>query len=85
MTITDLAVLYKMRDETSLRKHLRRFEFELSDLSTWFNAYLDKYTNSVMMNASYDSKLRQPYNEKYDQYEQSIELARVCKYYLEKL
>jgi hypothetical protein len=85
MTITELAILFRMRDETSLRRHLRRFEFELADLSSWFNNYLDKYSNSIMMHASYDSNLRQPYNEKYDQYEQSIELARVCKYYLEKL
>lgn len=85
ITSAELVVLYKMKDKTNLAKHLVRFEFEIADLNHWFNEYLDSYTNAVMMDATYESEIRKPYNEKYEQYEHSIELARMCKYYLEKL
>lgn len=84
MTIRDLSIMFKYNEKDKIRKQLLIFQKEVDKLDKWFNEYLDKYTNSVLMNAAYDSTIRQPFNEKWDEYVKNQEMVRACKYYLEK-
>lgn len=54
-------------------------------IDDWFTDFGNRYTNSVLMKASYDSPVRKPYNEKFDEYSVLMREYRTVRYYLELL
>lgn len=85
ISIKELAVTYAMKDSASLRNIFKGLEHLKENIDIWFTNYNNSYSNSVMMKASYESAIRQPYNEKFKEYEELMMSYRLCKYYIEEL
>lgn len=83
--IKELALLYALKERGSLLKKLEEFKTLKETIDLWFTDYNNSYSNSVMMKASFDSPIRQPYNKKFKEYEELMKSYRLCNYYIEEL
>lgn len=85
MTEKELATLYAYKDINALNKILTELKQKKDDIDAWFTEFGKKHSNSVLSKAKYDSPIRKPYNDKFDEYEQLMKQFRLCNYYMEIL
>ena len=83
--MNELSLLYKLKDEIKLQEYLICLYKEKRKINYWFTSFNKKYSNSVLLKAPYNSVIRNPYNQKWIEYQENIELCRACEYYLEAL
>ena len=81
----ELTILYATKDYEALRKNFNELQKLKENIDKWFTAFNNSYSNSVLSKASYESPIRKPYNEKFDEYERLMKSFRLCNYYLEEL
>jgi hypothetical protein len=84
-TVNEIATLYALKDKEQLREIFYELQLHIDNLNNWFDGYIKSFSDSEWSNAPFNSDIRKPYNEKFDQYEDFLKLFRVARYYLEKL
>ena len=85
ITIKELAILYAMKDYSALKNTFEELQQIKKEIDDWFTNFGLTYSNSVLMKSSYESPIRKPYNEKFDEFEIVMKTYRLCNYYLEEL
>jgi len=83
--INQYAILYAMKERDKLSVILDKLIQQKKVIDDWFTDFGNRYTNSVLMKASYDNPVRKPYNDKFDEYEILMREYRTVSYYLEIL
>tara|TARA_B110000503_G_C6797240_1_gene269627 strand:+ start:220 stop:483 length:264 start_codon:yes stop_codon:yes gene_type:complete len=79
------ATLYALKERGKLEALFECLKVQKMNIDEWFTVFGNTYSNSVLMKASYDSDIRRPYNEKFEEYEILMADYRSCNYYLELL
>lgn len=85
MTMTELSVLFKLKDYDELYGAYVLLKERKNEISDWFTEYLEKYSSAVFSKAEYNDPIKKPYNEMWKEYEENIKQYRMCEYYLESL
>lgn len=83
--IKEYSILYALKEKGKLKEIFKSLSEQKKVIDDWFTDFGNKYSNSVLMKASYDSEIRKPYNEKFDEYELLMREYRAVNYYLELL
>jgi hypothetical protein len=83
--IKQYALLLAMKERDKLSVIFEGLVQQKKVIDDWFTDFGNRYTNSVLMKASYDSPVRKPYNEKFDEYSVLMREYRTVRYYLELL
>lgn len=83
--IKQYATLYAMKERNKLSVIFDGLIQQKKVIDDWFTDFGNRYTNSVLMKASYDSPIRKPYNDKFDEYSVLMREYRMVNYYLERL
>jgi hypothetical protein len=83
--IKEYSILYALKEKEKLQVIFEDLVKQKIDIDQWFVDFGNKYSNSVLSKAPYESVIRKPYNEKFDEYEELMLKYRSVNYYLELL
>ena len=83
--IKDYSILYALKEKDKLKEIFKSLSEQKKVIDDWFTDFGYKYSNSVLSKAPYESAIRKPYNDKFDEYEELMLKYRTVSYYLELL
>lgn len=83
--IKEYSILYALKEKDKLKTIFESLTEQKKVIDDWFTNFGKKYSNSVLMKASYNSDIRKPYNDKFVEYEDLMLKYRSVSYYLELL
>jgi hypothetical protein len=83
--IKEYSILYALKEKEKLKEIFKSLSKQKKVIDDWFEDFGNSHTNSVLMKSSYDSPVRKPYNEMFDEYEILMREYRTVNYYLELL